>query len=215
MPPPPPGAGVIHPEESPAGGCYLSGRPQRVLDLELAAQLHSSTAHVLHFQKALLCVHHCVVPTMGNNHVVSSCRSGVPSLSLAWPVAALEEDISCHGPWPPLPAQSPILPVPRDSRTARGWSRAWFVCLVMMPEHLGTGRPFPRGRRNFLFLRPLRSCLKQKETLGGCTARRPLPAPPSTGHVCPYPSKGGSPTADNTGSTRDKTGEFQSRLGPQ
>ena len=55
------------------GRGYLGGRPQRVLDLELAAQLHSRTAHVLHFQKALLRVHHRVVPTSGKT--VQSARA--------------------------------------------------------------------------------------------------------------------------------------------
>lgn len=92
-------------------GCgYLGGRPQRVLDLELAAQLHPRTAHVLHFQKALLRVHHRVVPTSGNSDAVSA---GLPPEGR--PGAALEESISC-GSGLPLPAQRPILHVLRGSR---------------------------------------------------------------------------------------------------
>ena len=65
------------------GRGYLGGRPQRVLDLELAAQLHSRTAHVLHFQKALLRVHHRVVPTSGKT--VQSARAPLPRAGLEQP----------------------------------------------------------------------------------------------------------------------------------
>lgn len=137
-------------------GGYLSGCPQRALDLELAAQLHSWTVHPLHFQEALLCVHHCVVPTTGDNCSVSSRWPGATSLTRAWPAATLEEDFSC-GLRPRPRVQGQLLPC-SERPTACSWSEAepGSACPVML-EHLGRERPFPMGRKILLFLRPLRA----------------------------------------------------------